>query len=71
MSNGIFLLGAAMMDRTLAAESIEHGVLKIPFCEPLKTLGVYALSVQPSAASHSTCALIMGWFTQQAEVNVI
>lgn len=64
-------LGVAMTDMTLAGESIERGVLKIPFGEPLKTRGVYALSLQPSAASHPACALIMGWFTQQAEVNVI
>jgi len=60
-------LGVAMTDMTLAEESIERGVLLIPFGRPLKTRGVYSLCPQPSAASHPACSLIMGWFAQQAE----
>lgn len=62
-------LGVAMTDITLAEESIERGVLLIPFGRPLKTRGVYSLCPQPSAASHPACALIMQWFAQQAEQN--
>ena len=60
-------LGVAMTDLTLAVESIERGVLVIPFGPPLKTRGIYALKLQPSAASHPACGLIMQWFAQQTE----
>lgn len=60
-------LGVAMTDMTLAGESVERGVLVIPFGSPLKTRGVYALNLQPSAAAHPACGLILGWFAQQAE----
>ncbi|MDB5997710.1 MAG: LysR family transcriptional regulator [Pseudomonas sp.] len=60
-------LGVAMTDRTLAGESIERGVLIIPFGRPLETGGVYALNLQPAATSHPACALIVQWFSQQAE----
>lgn len=60
-------LGVAMTDITLAAESIERGVLLIPFGRPLRTKGVYSLCPLPSATSHPACSLIMQWFTQQAE----
>ncbi|VVM43658.1 Glycine cleavage system transcriptional activator [Pseudomonas fluorescens] len=60
-------LGVAMTDRTLAGESIERGVLVIPFGYPLETRGIYALNLQPSAAAHPDCALILQWFAQQAE----
>lgn len=59
-------LGVAMTDLTLAAESIERGVLVVPFGQPLVTGGVYALCLQSSAASHPGCVLIMQWFGQQA-----
>jgi LysR family glycine cleavage system transcriptional activator len=59
-------LGVAMTDLTLAAESIERGVLVVPLGEPLETGGVYALCVQPMAASHAGCAVVMAWFAQQA-----
>ncbi|WP_130903652.1 MULTISPECIES: LysR substrate-binding domain-containing protein [unclassified Pseudomonas] len=58
-------LGVAMTDLTLAGESIERGVLVIPFGEPLKTRGIYALCLQPSAASHPACAQVMQWFAEQ------
>lgn len=58
-------LGVAVTDMTLAAESIERGVLVVPFGEPLKTGGIYSLCPQPSAASHPQCALIMSWFAEQ------
>jgi LysR family glycine cleavage system transcriptional activator len=60
-------LGVAMTDMTLAEESIERGVLVVPFGHPLKTRGCYSLCLQPSAASHPACALIMQWFAGQAE----
>lgn len=60
-------LGVAVTDMTLAAESIERGVLVIPFGQPLKTRGVYSLCLQPSAVSHPACASIMQWFARQAE----
>ncbi len=60
-------LGVAMTDMTLAEESIERGVLIVPFGRPLKTRGLYSLCLQPSAASHPACALIMQWFAGQAE----
>ncbi|MNN40542.1 DNA-binding transcriptional activator GcvA [compost metagenome] len=60
-------LGVAVTDMTLAAESIERGALVVPFGRPLKTTGVYSLCLQPSAATHPMCSLIMQWFTGQAE----
>jgi len=58
-------LGVAMTDMTLAGESIERGVLVIPFGEPLKTRGIYALCLQPSAAAHPACGAILQWFAEQ------
>jgi LysR family glycine cleavage system transcriptional activator len=63
-------LGVAVTDMTLAAESIERGVLVVPFGEPLKTGGIYSLCLQPSAASHPACGVVMGWFAGQAERGV-
>ncbi len=60
-------LGVAMTDMTLAEESIDRGVLVIPFGQPLKTRGRYSLCPQPSAAAHPACSLIMQWFALQAE----
>jgi LysR family glycine cleavage system transcriptional activator len=60
-------LGVAMTDRTLAGESIERGVLVVPFGRALETRGVYALNLQPAANAHPACALILQWFAQQAE----
>lgn len=58
-------LGVAVTDMTLAAESIERGVLVVPFGQPLKTGGIYSLCLQPSAAAHPACALVMKWFAGQ------
>ena len=58
-------LGVAMTDMTLAGESIERGLLVIPFGEPLHTRGIYALCLQPSATVHPACAQVMQWFTAQ------
>lgn len=58
-------LGVAVTDMTLAAESIERGVLVVPFGQPLKTGGIYSLCLQPSAAAHPACAVVMGWFNGQ------
>jgi LysR family glycine cleavage system transcriptional activator len=60
-------LGVAMTDRTLAGESIERGVLVVPFGRALETRGVYALNLQPAASAHPACAVILQWFAQQAE----
>lgn len=60
-------LGVAMTDMTLAQESIDRGVLVIPFGQPLKTRGNYSLCPQPAAASHPACGVIMQWFAQQAQ----
>lgn len=60
-------LGVAVTDMTLAAESIERGVLVVPFGPPLKTGGIYALCLQPAAASHPACEVIMRWFARQIE----
>lgn len=60
-------LGVAVTDMTLAAESVERGVLVVPFGQPLRTGGVYSLCLQPSAASHPACAWVMQWFADQAE----
>ncbi|MFL1545700.1 LysR substrate-binding domain-containing protein [Pseudomonas sp. O39] len=60
-------LGVAMTDLTLAVESIERGVLVVPLGEPLETGGVYALCLQPMAASHPGCAMVMEWFARQAQ----
>jgi LysR family glycine cleavage system transcriptional activator len=59
-------LGVAVTDLTLAEESIDRGVLVVPFGQPLKTGGVYSLCPQPSAASHPACSLILQWFADQA-----
>lgn len=59
-----------MTDMTLAVESIERGVPVIPFGQPLKTRGVYALNLQPSATVHPACSLILQWFAQQADSAV-
>lgn len=60
-------LGVAVTDMTLAEESIQRGVLVIPFGEPLKTGGNYSLCTQPSAATHPACERVLAWFTRQAE----
>lgn len=60
-------LGVAMTDLTLAQESLDRGVLVVPFGQPLVTRGVYALCPQPSAALHPACAVVMQWFAQQAQ----
>lgn len=59
-------LGVAMTDMILAQESIERGVLVVPFGQPLTTGGVYCMYLQPSAAAHPARARIMQWFAQQA-----
>ncbi|MNG33738.1 hypothetical protein D3C84_1200560 [compost metagenome] len=55
-----------MTDLTLAQESIDRGVLVVPFGPPLKTKGVYAMYLQASAASHPARSQIMQWFAEQA-----
>ena len=60
-------LGVAMTDLTLASESIDRGILVVPLSQPLATGGVYALCLQPMAASHPGCAVVMEWFGRQAQ----
>ncbi|WP_455923155.1 LysR family transcriptional regulator [Pseudomonas putida] len=60
-------LGVAVTDQTLAQESLDRGVLVVPFGPALKTGGVYALCPQPSAAGHPACAQVLQWFAAQAE----
>ena len=60
-------LGVAVTDMTLAAESIQRGVLIVPFGEPLKTGGNYSLCLQPSANSHPARSEVLQWFARQAE----
>ncbi len=60
-------LGVAMTDLTLASESIDRGILVVPLGQPLATGGVYALCLQPMAASHPGCAVVMEWFGRQAQ----
>lgn len=63
-------LGVAMTDMTLAEESIERGVLVIPFGRsPLKTKGIYSMYLQASAASHPACSRIMQWFAEQSDCS--
>ena len=59
-------LGVAMTDLTLAQESIDRGVLIVPFGQPLKTGGVYSLCLQAAGAGHPACALVMLWFAEQS-----
>ncbi|NMX60860.1 LysR family transcriptional regulator [Pseudomonas sp. WS 5059] len=59
-------LGVAMTDRTLAAESVERGVLVVPFGQALATGGCYALCLQPSAAAHPALGVVRQWFGSQA-----
>lgn len=62
-------LGVAVTDMTLAEESIQRGLLVIPFGQPLKTGGNYSLCLQPSASAHPACAKVLQWFAHQAEAN--
>ena len=65
-SSTVNSLSITVFGMTLAGESIERGVLHIPFGQPLKTRGIYSLCLQPSAASHPACGAVMQWFAQQA-----
>ena len=59
-------LGVAVTDMTLAEESIQRGVLVVPFGEALKTGGNYSLCAQPASASHPACVRVLQWFAEQA-----
>jgi LysR family glycine cleavage system transcriptional activator len=48
-------LGVAMTDVTLAQESIDRGILIVPFGRPLKTGAFYTMCLQPSAATTPRC----------------
>ena len=48
-------------------DELALGVLVVPFGSLLKTGGIYALRLQPAAASHAACAVVMQWFAAQVE----
>lgn len=63
-------LGVAMTDRVLAQDAISRGNLIVPFGQPLKTGGVYALWLRDSGAAHPACNAVLDWFqTQSAAVG--
>ncbi|OOW00640.1 LysR substrate-binding domain-containing protein [Pseudomonas sp. MF4836] len=63
-------LGVAMTDRVLAQDAISRGSLIVPFGQPLKTGGVYALWLRDSGAAHPACNAVLDWFqTQSAAVG--
>ena len=59
-------LGVAMTDRVLAQDAISRGSLIVPFGQPLKTGGVYALWLRDSGAAHPACSAVLDWFQSQS-----
>lgn len=59
-------LGVAMTDRVLAQDAISRGSLIVPFGQPLKTGGVYALWLRDSGAAHPACNTVLDWFQSQS-----
>jgi len=60
-------LGVAMTDQMLAHDALVRGDLVVPFGEPLKTGGVYALWLRDSGAAHPACKAVLHWFEEQLE----
>jgi len=60
-------LGVAMSDLMLAQDATARGSLVVPFGQPLKTGGVYALWLRDSGAGHPACQAVLRWFEQQSE----
>src|SRR5471030_1992879 len=60
-------LGVAMTDLILAQDAIDRGSLIVPFGEPLKTGGVYALKLRDNRAAHPACKAVLSWFEAQVE----
>jgi len=60
-------LGVAMTDQVLAHDALARGDLIVPFGEPLKTGGVYALWLRDSGAAHPACTAVLQWFEAQLE----
>jgi len=58
-------LGIAMTDQVLAHDALARGDLIVPFGEPLKTGGVYALWLRDSGAAHPACQAVLDWFEEQ------
>lgn len=58
-------LGIAMTDQVLAHDAVARGDLIVPFGEPLKTGGVYALWLRDSGAAHPACNAVLDWFEEQ------
>ncbi|MBK4995121.1 LysR family transcriptional regulator [Pseudomonas sp. S37] len=60
-------LGVAMTDQVLAHDALARGDLIVPFGEPLKTGGVYALWLRDSGVAHPACNAVLQWFETQLE----
>lgn len=60
-------LGVAMSDRMLAHDALARGDLIVPFGEPLRTGGVYALWLRDSGVAHPACKAVLQWFQTQLE----
>ncbi len=60
-------LGVAMSDQMLAHDALARGDLIVPFGQPLKTGGVYALWLRDSGAAHPACQAVLRWFEEQLE----
>ncbi|MNE46981.1 Glycine cleavage system transcriptional activator [compost metagenome] len=60
-------LGVAMTDQVLAHDALARGDLIVPFGEPLKTGGVYALWLRDSGVAHPACKAVLHWFEAQLE----
>lgn len=64
-------LGIAMTDQMLAHDALARGDLVVPFGEPLRTGGVYALWLRDSGVAHSACQAVLKWFEEQVEQTVL
>ena len=58
-------LGVAVSDQVLAQDALARGSLVVPFGQPLKTGGVYALWLSAQGAGHPAREAVMGWFEGQ------
>ncbi len=58
-------LGVAVSDQVLAQDALTRGSLVVPFGEPLKTGGVYALWLSEQGAGHPARDVILEWFEGQ------
>jgi len=58
-------LGVAVSDQVLAQDALARGSLLVPFGQPLKTGGVYALWLSAQGAAHPAREVILEWFEGQ------